>query len=377
MLFKINQVDTNMVYLNEVLKHFIENSVSLSKYQKTALFPVEFIPVHDNEKNALDKKFKAVFEQVKKLDQTQKKQLKRMYVNQQRTKRLCQDNTPIVDFSAYPESLKEKLKSLGEYLYTSGLKNAEIKQLAIDKYGDNNSTLYEHWLEFKKINGVVCCFCGIEDYEEQLPNTSKTKWRPAYDHYLPKEKYPLAAVNFNNLIPCCYQCNSKAKGAFDPCYCEKSGRKKAKYPFDNSTLLGLKFKFAKEKITGDGPWVVSLKDETDESHQSWDRVYKIKERVASRLNSNYISWLRRHRSDVDKAPDIAGKKAALRNKAAELITEVRQQREYIHQANLLVTLSNESDGIVESILQTIQPEPDPLTKQDGHRLLKEHGFSFT
>lgn len=377
MLFKINQVDTNMVYLNEVLKHFIEKSVSLSKYQQSTLFPAEFIPVHDNEKNALDKKFKAVFEQIKKLNQTQKTQLVQMYVNQQETERLCNGSLAIVDFSAYPESFKEKLKSLGEYLYTSGLKNAEIKQLAIDKYGDNNSTLYEHWLKFKEVNGVVCCFCGIQDYEEQLPNTSKTKWRPAYDHYLPKEKYPLAAVNFNNLIPCCYQCNSKTKGAVDPCYCKISGRKKAKYPFDNSTLLGLKFKFAKAKITGDGPWVVSLKDETDELHQSWDRVYKIKERVASRLNANYVAWLRLHHSDLASAGNIAGKKAVFQQKAIELIGNARQQREYIHQANLLATLSVESDGIVESILQTIQPDPDPSTKLEGVRLLKEYGFSLS
>jgi hypothetical protein len=376
MLFPINHIDTNMVYLNEVLKHFIDRSISLTQYRKASLFPAEFIPVHDHNKNSIDTKFKAVFDQIKSLTQSQKKRLRRMYINQQRTKRLCQGSAVIIDFASYPDGFKKALKSLGEYLYTSGLKNAQIRQLAIAKYGNNNSTLYDHWLEFKRVNGSVCCFCGIQEYEEQLPNTSRTKWRPAYDHYLPKEKYPFAAVNFQNLIPCCYQCNSKAKGAVDPCNCDKSGRKKAKYPFDNSILLGLKFTFVKENLAAKQPWVVELKDEFDEAHQSWNRVYKIKDRVASRLNANYVSWLRRHHSEVIGAPTIEGKKAILLQKAQELAGEATQQREYIHQANLLATLSNASDGILDCILQAIKPDFSPTTRQDGIARLNQMGFSL-
>ena len=376
MLFPINHVDTNMVYLNDVLKHFLLKAIVLNQYRKANLFPAEFIDVHDNKKNAIDKKFKTVFDQIKNLSPVQKKQLKRMYFNHQRTKRLCQDGVLIVDFSGFPEAFKKALKALGEYLYTSGLKNAQIRNLAIDKYGDKNSTLHEHWLEFKRINGAVCCFCGIQDYEEQLPNSTKTKWRPAYDHYLPKDKYPFAAVNFKNLIPCCYQCNSKAKGVVDPCNCDKSGRKKAKYPFDNTISLGLKFKFIKENLAAKKPWVVELKDELDESHQTWNRVYKIKDRVASRLNSNYVSWLSLHHSDVICAPTMVGRKAILLQKAQELANEATQQREYIHQANLLATLSNTSDGILDSILQAIKPDPSPATKQDGIVLLNQMGFSL-
>lgn len=376
MLFPIDHIDTNMVYLNEVLKHFIDKSISLSQYRKSSLFPAAFIPVHDHSKNAIDTKFRALFDQIKTLSQPQKKKLRRMYINQQRTKRLCQGSAAIVDFASYPDAFKKALKSLGEYLYTSGLKNAQIRQLAIAKYGNNNSTLYEHWLEFKRVNGSVCCFCGIQEYEEQLPNTARSKWRPAYDHYLPKEKYPFAAVNFQNLIPCCYQCNSKAKGSFDPCICDKSGRKVAKYPFDKAVSLGLRFKFIKENLAAKKPWVVELRDENDESHQSWNRVYKIKDRVASRLNSNYVSWLTRHHSDVMGAPNIAAKKNVLIQKAQELAAEARQQREYIHQANLLATLSTFSDGVLESILLAIKPQPDPTTKQEGITLLNNMGFSF-
>lgn len=376
MLFPIDYIDTNMVYLNEVLKHFIDKSFFLRQYRKSSLFPADFIPVHDYNRNVIDKKFRAVFAQINTLSQAQKKQLRRMYINQQRTKRLCDGSAMIVDFTSYPEAFRKALKSLGEYLYTSGLKNIQIRQLAIAKYGDNNSTLYDHWLEFKKVNGSVCCFCGIQEYEEQLPNTARSKWRPAYDHYLPKDKYPLAAVNFQNLIPCCYQCNSKAKGSIDPCICDKSGRKVAKYPFDKAISLGLRFKFIKENLAAKKPWFVELSDESDESHQSWNRVYKIKDRVSLRLNLNYVSWLTRHHSDVMSAPDIAAKKKVLIQKAQELAAEARQQREYIHQANLFATLSTISDGVLESILLAIKPQPSPETKQEGIILLNNMGFSF-
>lgn len=376
MLFPIEYVETNMVYLNEVLKHFIQKATIMTQYRKASLFPAGFIDVHDDPKNNFDKKFKAVFEQIKKLNTSQKKQLKRMYINHQRTKRLCQDRVSIVDFSTYPEPFKKSLKALGEYLYSSGLKNARIKQLAIAKYGDNNSTLYDHWLAFKEVNGSVCCFCGIQEYEEQLPDTSSSKWRPAYDHYLPKEKYPFAAVNFGNLIPCCYQCNSKSKGAFDPCNCKDTGRKKAKYPFSNDIVVGLKFRFVPENVAAKVPWVVELNDENDEVHQTWNRVYKIKDRVASRLNSNYVTWLRNSCPNCIGPSGIAEKKAILTEKAVELASSAKQQREYIHQANLMATLAHTQDDLLGSILQTIEPEPQPESTQAGIELLNSMGFSL-
>lgn len=377
MLFRIEFVDTNMIYLNEVLKHFILNAVLSNQYRKARLFPTEFIVVHDNKKNAVDKHFKAVFEQIKILNPELKKQLKRMYFNHQRTKRLCQDSVEIVNFTDYPDKFKKALKALGEYLYTSGLKNSQIRGLAVSRYGDVNSTIHEHWLAFKRVNGSVCAFCGIQDYEEQLPDESDTKWRPAYDHYLPKEKYPLAAVNFKNLIPCCYQCNSKSKGAVDPCNCNNLGRKKARYPFSTDMTLGLKLKFVKENVAANKPWLVELRDELDDAHQTWNRVYKIKDRVTSRLNADYTSWLLPYLDECSRLPDIASKKEILLQKAKVLAKFAKQNREYVHQANLLASLAiTTSDEITDSILSSITPDQDPDNLKDGIDLLNAMGFSL-
>jgi len=376
MLLKIKFIDTNMTYLNEVLGHFIRKSVNLNQYRKNSLFPTEFLAVHDSPQNEIDTKFKAVFNEIKKLEPAQKKSLRRMYINHQRITRLCQYNVKIIDFSGFPVELKKSLKALGDYLYSSALKNVQIKQIAIDKYGDNNSTLNELWRAFRDENGTVCCFCGIQEYEEQLPDDSQTEWRPAFDHYLPKEQYPLAAVNFNNLVPCCTQCNSKAKGAVDPCQCKDTGRKQALFPYNNPESLGLKFNFVKENIAAKSPWNVTLKNETDEKHQTWNRVYKIKDRVKSRLNANYVNWIKVECSECFTV-SIQQAKVKLHEKAAQYIQLSTQQREAKHKAIMMATLAEASDELLASLLETIKPYPQPNNQADGLNMLNELGFNFT
>jgi len=375
MLLKIEYVETNMIYLNEVLGHFIQKSVGLKQYRKANLFPTEFLVVHDDARNNLDKKFKVVFNQIKELDLTQNKRLRRMYVNHQRVARLCQDNIEIIDLSSFPVELKKSLKDLGSYLYSSALKNSRIKQLAINKHGDKNSTLSDLWKAFRDQNGRVCCFCGIQEYEEQLPDDSETEWRPAFDHYLPKDQYPLAAVNFKNLVPCCTQCNSKAKGATDPCQCKATGRKKALFPYNNSESLGLNFKFIKENIAAKSPWVVTLKNEDDEKHQTWDRVYKIKERVKSRLNAHYVNWIKVECSEC-LTSNIQQAKVKLGEKAVEHIELAKEERESIHKAIMMATLATANDDLLASLLETIEPDPQPNNRVDGLNMLNELGFDF-
>ena len=256
------------------------------------------------------------------------------------------------------------------------MKNSRIKQLATNKHGDNNSTLNDLWKAFRDQNGRVCCFCGIQEYEEQLPEDSETEWRPAFDHYLPKDQYPLAAVNFKNLVPCCTQCNSKAKGAVDPCQCKDTGRKKALFPYNNSEILGLSFEFVKENVAARSPWVVELKNEADEKHQTWNRVYKIKDRVKSRLNANYVNWIEIECSECFTV-NIQQAKVKLAEKASEHIQLAKQQRESIHKAIMMATLAEASDDLLESLLEAIKRAPDPNNLDAGVKMLNELGFDFT
>lgn len=62
----------------------------------------------------------------------------------------------------------------------------------------------------------TCTYCGreyiytVEDLSEE--DKVKQVARPDFDHWLSHELYPLLALNYYNLIPCCPICNRAVKG---------------------------------------------------------------------------------------------------------------------------------------------------------------------
>ena len=60
-----------------------------------------------------------------------------------------------------------------------------------------------------------CTYCN-RTYTVTRTTSAKGKlMRPELDHWYPKSKYPLLAISFYNLIPCCSYCNSSVKGDVD------------------------------------------------------------------------------------------------------------------------------------------------------------------
>ena len=56
----------------------------------------------------------------------------------------------------------------------------------------------------------TCTYCN-RIYTKTVRNPSKIT-RPEFDHWFPKETYPILALSFYNLIPSCHVCNSSVKG---------------------------------------------------------------------------------------------------------------------------------------------------------------------
>lgn len=157
MLFPINQVDTRLSYLNNVLLHFLRKSVRLKVYRKASLFPRDFLVVHDSNRNAVEKKFKAVFLEIKELEDSDKAKLLRLYRNQQRIQGLCSDKSiTIQPMTGLPETLIDALKELGKYLYENALKLESFTSLPAV-----NDTLVKHFQRFVDANGNVCCFVAL------------------------------------------------------------------------------------------------------------------------------------------------------------------------------------------------------------------------
>lgn len=114
--------------------------------------------------------------------------------------------------------------------------------------------------------------------------------RNAFDHYLAKQTYPFVSVNFKNLVPSCYTCNSLYKKAKD--ILEVRGkRKKAFYPFTNEHYeIKFQIKF-KPSVTYDKtlqPKDFDIKCSClghQEEAENWMRVYNIQEQYKAKCCS--------------------------------------------------------------------------------------------
>lgn len=58
----------------------------------------------------------------------------------------------------------------------------------------------------------TCSYCN-RLYTKTVKGKKNKITRPEFDHWLPKQKYPLYALSFYNLIPSCHVCNSNVKGS--------------------------------------------------------------------------------------------------------------------------------------------------------------------
>ncbi|MRT05033.1 hypothetical protein [Ewingella americana] len=61
----------------------------------------------------------------------------------------------------------------------------------------------------------ACPFCNNEEIEVIAGKQTKD-YRPAFDHFIPKNKHPLVSLSLYNLIPSCGKCNETYKLEADP-----------------------------------------------------------------------------------------------------------------------------------------------------------------
>ncbi len=64
----------------------------------------------------------------------------------------------------------------------------------------------------KNLNYKTCPYCN-RNYTVTVVEKGKRIVRPDFDHFFPKDKYPLLTLSFYNLIPSCPLCNRSVKGA--------------------------------------------------------------------------------------------------------------------------------------------------------------------
>tara|TARA_R110002072_G_scaffold3149_7_gene23516 strand:- start:2008 stop:3066 length:1059 start_codon:yes stop_codon:yes gene_type:complete len=178
-----------------------------------------------------------IFEDFKSLKPAQIKLLKHWYQSNNNIELCCLRDSSVspvtyADISAAISSeFSKHLKDFYKNLYSQDF-------LALESIKNRVGDIDEHYQRFMSINKKgKCPFCGINI----MKGIYHTK-REAYDHYLPKDKYPFNSINFYNLVPACHECNSSYKLSINPLLPIKnplisgaSEGRKAFYPFSSNT----------------------------------------------------------------------------------------------------------------------------------------------
>ncbi len=110
--------------------------------------------------------------------------------------------------------------------------------------------------------------------------------RNAFDHYLPKGKYPFNSVNLANLCPSCNKCNSGNKLEQDPLHDSDGKRRKAFYPFGNDNAdISMSIKVHVRNWDSPSPENFSvdlLSEKYVDETATWDELFRIRKRYAAR-----------------------------------------------------------------------------------------------
>lgn len=176
------------------------------------------------------------------------------------------------------KNLKKVLKNFYKHLFTNVI---HLKAVT-----SRTGKLEKHYKEFVTVNDEdKCPFCGINDLKGRYSNR-----KDAYDHFLPKSVYPFNSVNFLNLAPMCYDCNSSYKGPKDPLIRkDKITRRKAFYVYDKeSPDIRLSIELLSKDIKSLTPEDIGLEitcTDSDEQVEAWNEIFGIEERYKKKCLS--------------------------------------------------------------------------------------------
>ncbi len=186
-------------------------------------------------------------------------------------------------------TLNTRIQKFFKGLYSSGFFDLKCVK---DEIGATIKSYYRDFV--RRGNGNdndVCPFCGLQTIDGEFDPT-----RDAFDHYLPKGKYPFNSVNLANLCPSCNKCNSGNKLEQDPIHDAAGNRRKAFYPFgtvqpDISITATVQVSDWDKPSSNDISITLTSQNHADET-TTWAEIYRIPSRYAARCCSKAggTSW---------------------------------------------------------------------------------------
>jgi hypothetical protein len=223
----------------------------------------------------LKKKVDTIYDKCKSLTVEEREIIKDAFITNNKIEELCNGSKP-VHLDSLPNQVKDDFKPLLVDFYETLLERAKVPGTKKDYY---EKLIKENDFQY-------CPGCGLTDFEHE-----DSKYREAFDHFLPKFEYPFASVNFRNLVPLCYKCNSDRKKKKDPI---EKGRK-AFYPFANGAqIISISMEIDPNKDVDNlerDDLTVNLTGEADKI-ETWNWLFDIAERYNDRVRPRIKTYLR-------------------------------------------------------------------------------------
>ncbi len=304
MITKLHRFTTGLSIIQEIPETFfreIENSVAFGDHLFPAWANRVFTPT------SLKSKFQAVYDKYKAITpKASRGKIVDAFTHSNQIENLCtnQAGTIIIELEDLPESIRTELDALFLYLFNSAI-NYRAFEIHV------SHTLKDAIDSFIRNNGLeVCPFCGLEGFLN-----IEGQSRLALDHWLCKDLFPMAAVNFNNLFPIGHDCNGRAtKGSKNilidsP---ETMNRVNAYYPYLNHGGIQSSFQFLNEpSINGisDADWnysITPVNREDQDIFDSWTSIMNISKRYLDYFRKNiFFMWESRYQTFIDRHPTLS------------------------------------------------------------------------
>jgi len=261
---------------------------------------------------------KDIFELFKSLNTDDIKRLKYWYQTNNNIKRLCNGELePIVykDLKTIHTDLTKQFQELYSKLY-------DQKIIGLKDITNKIGKLDIHYKDFMTTNHKgKCPFCGLSD----MKGIYHTK-REAYDHFLPKGKYPFNSINFKNLAPMCQECNSSYKLENNPIFDKRGNRRKAFYPYSlKDTNIDVKVDINSFSDIKPENITLTITAPEQEKVDTWIELFGIDERYKAVLSSESEKyWLVQMEDEITKY-----------NISKNQFIEVNKSREPYYEKNFL------------------------------------------
>lgn len=182
-----------------------------------------------------------------------------------------------LDASQEFEKCLNALKLLQNYLYDNLLKLKGLME-TVGTLKNYYEKFYDNSIKY------VCPFCGLDNML-----TSKDVFREAFDHYIPRSKYPFVSLIRENLFPICHTCNSTFKGDKNPRDYGKVFYPFAKKSNDCEPAFDIRAGVIENMVINSTSFMEEIK--------TWDEVFGIKDRIKNFAEINLNGWM----SDIEEA----------------------------------------------------------------------------